>query len=93
MSERYTSDVTKDYMRALTHRDSTKLQLEGCEAELRKYGNELGAIIAPKDMVETEIIGVWHRIDRYAERCFTVSKHKDGYAVYLREGSRKVDDK
>ena len=93
MNDRYTSDITKDYMRALQHRDHAKLQLEGAEAELKKFGNELGAIIAPKDMLETEIIGVWHRIDRYDERCFTVSKHEGGYHVYLRAGTRKVEDK
>jgi hypothetical protein len=89
----YTEGITKDFMRALRHRDSLKEQLEKAEGVLREVGNKLGARIAPDDMHDTEIISVWHRVDNYEERCYTVSKNDDGYTVYLRGSPRPMEVK
>lgn len=89
----YTEGITKDFMRALRHRDSSKKALEQAEAILKEVGNKLGGRIAPDDMTTTEIISVWHRVDNYDERCFTVAKNDDGYSVYLRGSPRPWGEK
>lgn len=93
MSDRFTSDVTKDWVRAANALEYAEQQLKLAKIDLAKFSDELGAIIAPSDMEMGEVVCVWHRIDNLDERCFQAKKKTlDGYEITLRGSSRKVDD-
>jgi hypothetical protein len=94
MSERYTSQITKEWMRARQHVESAQERLDGANTALQELSNELGKVLAPSDMTIKEVIGVWHRIDNHDERCFQVTKLGSGdYKIILRGDARKRDEK
>jgi hypothetical protein len=94
MSERYTTQITKEWMRARMSVRSAKEQLVRAEEEMKKIGHELGKRLAPNDMKEGETIGLWNRIDDHDERCFMVTLVKGcEYSTALRGECRKIEGK
>ena len=94
MSERYTTQITKEWMRARQSVKSAENQLALAKEEMKKIGHEPGIRLAPNDMKEGETLGLWNRIDDHDERCFMVTLVKGcEYSTTLRGEARLIEGK
>jgi hypothetical protein len=92
--ERYTTQITNDWMRARQHVKSAEERLAQAKKSLDALGCELGQRLSPGDMAEGETIGLWNRIDNHDERCFMVTLVMGRqYSVALRGSTKKIEKK
>ena len=84
-----TQQKIQKWMLARARVESSRARLKADEAEMREQGQAIGAAIAPGDLLPTEKICVWVRVDQHQEQLFWIVKADDGtYRVGLRGDPR-----